>query len=304
MSQTAQNGKNSIDTAIKTNRLSHAILIITDNIVCEEIATYAASLLFNKSEASVYDVPDFIRIDAATLKVAHVDELLSELSVTPASGKRLIVFSNAGNMSVTVQNMLLKTIEEPPSGNHFIFYGNADGILPTIRSRCAILNPGQLSFEDTALYVQKQGASYEDALHYAYIAGGDVKRALLLHSDTEFYNYCTQCAEYICTVKQRTLICDKLRDFATTNALCAADIFDIALSDMRRYKLGLPIRAFTKEPLREKLVLCANRLSEKEISEITVLVRHAKYALNTNAPARQILDNFAAKTEQAVNYGR
>lgn len=49
------------------------------------------------------------------------------------------VLARAELLSVSCQNSLLKTIEEPPTGYHFIFLANnKDAILPTILSRCVI----------------------------------------------------------------------------------------------------------------------------------------------------------------------
>lgn len=49
------------------------------------------------------------------------------------------VLKRAELLSVPCQNSLLKTIEEPPAGFHFIFLaGLKDSILPTIKSRCVI----------------------------------------------------------------------------------------------------------------------------------------------------------------------
>lgn len=49
------------------------------------------------------------------------------------------VIEKADFLSVLCQNMLLKTIEEPPAGYHFLFLAQRkEHILPTIQSRCHI----------------------------------------------------------------------------------------------------------------------------------------------------------------------
>ncbi len=49
------------------------------------------------------------------------------------------IFSDAHRLTPTTANRLLKSVEEPPTGYHFIFLtNNVQSILPTIRSRCSI----------------------------------------------------------------------------------------------------------------------------------------------------------------------
>ena len=51
--------------------------------------------------------------------------------------KYFFVLEHAENMNSTTANRLLKVLEEPPTGYHFILLtNNADTIIPTIRSRC------------------------------------------------------------------------------------------------------------------------------------------------------------------------
>lgn len=50
-----------------------------------------------------------------------------------------IVLANADTMNSTCANSLLKVVEEPPTGYHFILLAeSAESVLPTIRSRCLL----------------------------------------------------------------------------------------------------------------------------------------------------------------------
>ena len=303
MSCIADYGKQRIRTAIENGSLSHAVLITGDSYICAELVRYAASLLFDKSESEADEIQDFFYADGKTLRVADTEELLNEINVTPNSGVRLISVRNAGYMSQTVQNMLLKTVEEPPPRNHFFFYGNESGLLPTIRSRCAVLVMGQPDYDSIAEYVQKQGASQSDALYYAKL-GGAVETAIRLYSDEEYRNFCMECAAYICTMGRCSLFSDRQRDIAAVDAQRAAEIFDLALSDMFRLKLNMEPVFFTRSPQREDIRECAGRLTEKELNAVRSYVLEMRKKLFVNAPAKQLFDNFAAKTEQVIYDGR
>lgn len=296
MSRISDYGRGRIDCAMREGRLSHAVLITGDNYICAETVRYAAALLFGKSETAVEDCADFIRIDGHMLRVQSTEELLSELNVTPNSGKRLISVRNAGYMSVSVQNMLLKTIEEPPQGNYFFLYGNDKGLLPTIRSRCAMLSLGQATDQDIAEYLGND-ISREDAVYYARL-GGDVETARRMCDDIEYRDFCMNCAALICSVGRKTLF-NKF-EVISDDVKRATDMFEMALSDMRRIKLGLDCVYFTRAPHSDYVSECAGKLTEKQIDGMCSLVREMRVALFTNVPPKQLFDNFSARTEQVI----
>lgn len=65
------------------------------------------------------------------------------------------VLSHADRLSAACANSLLKIVEEPPAGYHFIFLAQrSEEILPTIRSRCIItqLDGNDHSFENNPLF--------------------------------------------------------------------------------------------------------------------------------------------------------
>ena len=297
-----EEGKSRILNAVNTNRLSHAIIITGDEYICKKLVDYAASLIFNKHEGQqLNDVSDYIRIDGASIKAADADELLSIIAVTPSSGERIIAVSNAGCMSQIIQNMLLKTVEEPPLGNHFFFYGNESGILPTICSRCAYITLGQISFEDITDILIENGAKQNDAQYFSMLSNGSVNNALKLYSDEDFLKFTYDCADYFFGIKKVCLISDKLKDFAVQNAQYAVSVFELCISDIRRCKLGIKAEYFTRAPFSQKVTVCSDILSERQINEIALLLINAKKTLNINVPARQVLDNLAAKIEQVVS---
>ena len=210
-------GQKRLKNAYFADRLSHATVITGDDVLCSDLADFAASLIFEKQGEELFACVDYLRLDGASMKVLDVDELLETVAVAPSSKKRVIAIKNAGNMSVTIQNMLLKTVEEPPKDNHFIFFGNESGILPTIRSRCAYLTLGEISYEDIAEYLILEGAEKSYAKYLAYLSGGSVSIAKKLYSDENFLKFTYAAAEYFLRLKKHSLFTESLRDFATEN---------------------------------------------------------------------------------------
>ena len=77
----------------------------------------------------------------AAIKVDQVREIISTAHLLPSEGKsKVYVLRNADKMNPQAQNALLKLLEEPPSSACFILAcENAAALLPTVRSRCELL---------------------------------------------------------------------------------------------------------------------------------------------------------------------
>ncbi len=76
-----------------------------------------------------------------SINVKQIRKLLSMLANKPAlSSKRAVIVDSADEFEVGASNALLKSLEEPPDGCHFLLVTHSsDRLLPTIRSRCQML---------------------------------------------------------------------------------------------------------------------------------------------------------------------
>ncbi len=89
--------------------------------------------------------PDYITVDDPEKKTVPVDlirEARADIYVQPNEGSRKIyLFPRAQDMGIPGQNALLKILEEPPPyGVFLLITDNPESLLPTIRSRCRLLN--------------------------------------------------------------------------------------------------------------------------------------------------------------------
>jgi DNA polymerase-3 subunit delta' len=91
--------------------------------------------------------------------VAHLEPIFKTISFALDPGQQFFfVLERADMLSTTCANSLLKSLEEPPPGYHFILLAQRrDTILPTISSRCVIT------------VFQEQGIQAQPAL-YKYFA--------------------------------------------------------------------------------------------------------------------------------------
>lgn len=98
--------------------------------------------------------------------------------------RRFVVFDPADAMNVQAQNALLKTLEEPPPETTLVLVSSyADGLLPTIRSRCLRLSFGPIPAALIEARLETQGREPQAARFVAALSGGSLGRALAFPSD-------------------------------------------------------------------------------------------------------------------------
>ncbi|MEG1790532.1 MAG: hypothetical protein RR230_07755 [Oscillospiraceae bacterium] len=95
--------------------------------------------------------PDVITIDRdrdekgaekREISVGRIRLVVSDAQVMPNEAERKVyLIRNADTMNTSAQNALLKLLEEPPASAAFILCAaNANLLLPTVRSRCALIS--------------------------------------------------------------------------------------------------------------------------------------------------------------------
>ncbi len=104
--------------------------------ICKSISEHQHHLLFwVKPEKHFYTVDQIEEIQQKTAFALNSDEDF------------YIVFEQAEALSTNSCNKLLKIVEEPPKGYHFIFLApSMANILPTLTSRCILTNFKEESF--------------------------------------------------------------------------------------------------------------------------------------------------------------
>ncbi len=113
--------------------------------------------------------PDFITVDDPEKKTVPVDlirQARADMYVRPnESDYKIYLFPRAQDMGIPSQNALLKVLEEPPEyGVFLLLTDNPERLLPTVRSRCTLLQlqPLEGSVLRNALTREFPQASPED----------------------------------------------------------------------------------------------------------------------------------------------
>ncbi len=124
---------------------------------------------------------------ASIIKINSIRDIRRESSLSTSGGdKRIIIVSRADEMGEAAANTLLKTLEEPGGNTMLILTtSHRDALLPTIRSRCQVVQFDPLTEQDirTAL-VDRNAVDVAPASLVARLAHGSYTKALeLLHDD-------------------------------------------------------------------------------------------------------------------------
>ncbi|WP_338244858.1 AAA family ATPase [Aurantiacibacter hainanensis] len=109
---------------------------------------------------------------ARNIKVDQIRELQRRLTTRPTLGsRRAVIIDPADDMETSAANALLKSLEEPPAGTYFMLIAHRMGrLLPTIRSRCRVLNFPRVSDEDMDAILARESPQASTDMREAAIA--------------------------------------------------------------------------------------------------------------------------------------
>jgi DNA polymerase-3 subunit delta' len=113
--------------------------------------------------------------------------VLARAAFPPHEGRaKVILIRRADELSTAAANALLKTLEEPGRGTHFILLTSAETtLLSTIRSRTQRVRFAPLPEDVVARLMVARGVAAEQAAQVAQLAGGSVEAAQVLADPDE-----------------------------------------------------------------------------------------------------------------------
>lgn len=89
-----------------------------------------------------------IELQNDKIKIEAVRDILQFTSLKSWVTHRFVILNHVEKITAQAANALLKVLEEPPEGLHFIFItSNLSQVLPTLRSRCQVIGFSPLSDE-------------------------------------------------------------------------------------------------------------------------------------------------------------
>ncbi|MCR4866283.1 MAG: DNA polymerase III subunit delta [Lachnospiraceae bacterium] len=199
--------KEHLMNALKTGNISHAYIINGERYSGKEFIAkiFAMAIQCEKGDidpcnechackqALSGNQPDIIHLTHEKPNVITVDDIReqinSDIVIKPyACDRKIYIINEAEKMNVQAQNALLKTLEEPPEyAVIIILTTNVDALLPTILSRCVVLNMKPVDDEKVKEFLMEyvQVPDYKAEVCAAF-ARGNLGKAKILASSEEF----------------------------------------------------------------------------------------------------------------------
>lgn len=199
--------KEHLQNALSTGKVSHAYIINGERfsgkeyiakifamaLQCERDGIEPCQECHSCKQALSDNQPDIIRVTHEKPGSIGVDDIRAQINgdiaIKPYSSPRKIYIVNeAEKMTVQAQNALLKTLEEPPAyAVILLLTTNVNAFLPTILSRCVVLNMKPVADEKVKKYLMEelQVPDYKADVCVAF-ARGNVGKAKQLASSEDF----------------------------------------------------------------------------------------------------------------------
>ena len=209
---------------------------------------------------------------------------------------KIYIIDEAEKLTVQAQNTLLKTIEEPPEYGIVIFLTtNADGFLPTILSRCVVLQLKPATNEAVARYLVEtvQIPDYKARLCAAF-AQGNVGKAVRYASKESF----DEMRQHVFQLLKSISDMQESRIYETVGELTAYkeninDYLDLMLLWFRDVLIFKVTKDANSMVLREELAGISGRAARSSyegLEEIIVAIDRARTRLRANVSFELVME--------------
>lgn len=195
--------------ALESQKVSHAYIINGEKssgkefiarifamaLQCERGGKDPCNECHSCKQALSKNQPDILYVSHEKPNTISVDDIRAQVNndvaVKPYSSRyKVYIINEAEKMTPQAQNAILKTLEEPPEyAVILLLVSNVNTLLPTILSRCVLLNmkPVRDSLMKKYLMEELQIPDYKADVCVAF-ARGNVGKAKALASSEEFEN--------------------------------------------------------------------------------------------------------------------
>ncbi len=240
----------------RQNTLSHAyILVCSDEkylnsylkefaklLLCENLDICNTCRVCNLIEKNRHPDVFFYPKTENPINVEEVSEVINESVIKPIElNKKLFVLNFNETASLSVQNKLLKTLEEPPK-NVFFLLGvlSENSLLPTVKSRAKKIEIFPFTKEKlfnalTSELTDK--ASLERAIS---LGDGTVGQTVKLYNDKNFFNTVDLVADTLVNMKSSKDVLEYSNKISKTlqDLTDFFNILELALKDLTLYSEG------------------------------------------------------------------
>ena len=299
--------KEHLQNAITAGKVSHAYIINGEKSSGKEFIAkvFAMALQCEKKEeepcqechsckqALSDNHPDIVRVTHEKPNTISVDDIRAQVNndvaIKPYSGSyKIYIINEAEKMTPQAQNAILKTLEEPPEyAVILLLTTNVNSLLPTILSRCVVLNMKPVADELVKKYLmeQLQVPDYKAEVCVAFTRG-NIGKAKALASSEDFENVKAEALSLLKYIKDMELneILAAIKKI-TEYKLEISDYLDICAiwyRDVLLFKATNDVNHLVFREEIQSLRKIAQRSSYEGIEEIIEALDTAKHRLEAN----------------------
>lgn len=303
---------NRLKTEVQNNRLFHALMFISeDKVIQEEFTKCILKLLFcenlkngefcnncnNCKNAEKLIHPDILVYGKEkTIDIDDAEEIVTNAPVRPYSAnKKVYLLYNFDEVNKTVENKLLKTIEEPPADCMFILLvSNTNKLLQTTLSRTQKVFLEAVPDSVLVDILKKNGTS--DAEIIATESCGNVQKALVLAGKSEVKEINNLVIDCLQNMNSTVKILDYAVKMQSLGDMLedSIDALQFTLLDVIRIKSGNIDLVSNKSNLA-KLKQIADELSFTALTKIVEQTYEAKAMIDANVSKVNIIDQLLLK---------
>lgn len=299
--------KEHLQNALSAKKISHAYIINGEKasgkefiakvfamaLQCEQGALEPCQECHACKQALSGNQPDIIRLSHDKPNTISVDDIRGQINndvaIKPYSSPyKIYIINEAEKMTQQAQNALLKTLEEPPEyAVILLLTANVNALLPTILSRCVVLNMKPVADSQVKAFLMKelQVPDYKADVCVAF-ARGNIGKAKALASSDDFENIKNEALSLLKYIQDMELYeivaaVKKIGEYK----LEINDYFDIMAIWYRDVLLFKATRDANHLVFREELGAlrkCAQRSSYEGIETIIKALDTAKRRLDAN----------------------
>ena len=297
-------------SSIELGKISHAYIlngekgsgkktlaaVVAKSLQCESGEADPCGTCKSCLQAESGNQPDIIWVTHEKPNVISVDEIrtqiLNDIELKPYSSRyKIYIVPDAQLMNTQAQNAILKTLEEPPEyAIIMLLTNNVDKFLPTIISRCIVLNFRPVEPLHMVDYLVNQiGIDREKARFCADFAQGNLGKAVRLAISPDYNE-----------IKE-----DSLRLLRRIQDMDMDEIIQ-AVRNMGKYKLDITdyidiMTMWFRDLLMVKISNSPNKLIFKD--EFSVMKKQASHVSYEGLEEiLQALDKLKIRLEANVNF--
>lgn len=216
-------------------------------------------------------------------------------------GKKIYVLRAMHLQRERVQNVLLKTLEEPNENVMFLLLAEREkGILPTVLSRVKTLKLAPFSQEEAVNVLRAEGIGNAEVIAKASM--GNMTLAKALGSDEGYFALVDEVVDLLAELKNSASVPQYLYRpiFAKDNIAKTLDVLEIAVKDVTYVKCGVGDNVVYRDKLSVYRQI-APRMPMRSLPMILDLINEAKLKLQSYCAATNVADSLLLGILEVIN---